>query len=234
MTTVTPAPATAPPVERFRAAPDSPEVAAAQSHLAGADLLVDVDLVVRRAGGEARMHARHALSGHTVHALATAGTPEVEVARLDVADWQAELARTCRVALPAGQPAPPASGLCLPWDLVVGTGAALDRPDLYAVLVARAVGSVTAGGRVLDAAATRVQLSRLHRSVVGRLRATGTVPGRRRVGWVSWLLFADGWRSLTPCTAEGPDGRRARVLLERREPDDLARDVARWATEVPR
>lgn len=223
------------PVERARAAADSPEVAAAQSHLSGADLLVDLDLVVRRTAGEARLRLRHALRGSTVHALATTGTPEVEVARFDVSDWQAELARACLVTVPAQAPRAPAPGLALPWDVLVGTGAALDlRPDLYAVLVARAAGSVTVDGRVVTPTAARAQVARLHRCVVGRLRCTGTVPGRRRVGWVSWLLFADGWRALAPYTAAAPDGPRAMVRLEPRAPGDLAHDVARWATEVPR
>ena len=235
MTTVTLAAPEPSPVERTRVAADSPEAAAAQSHLAGADLLVDVDLVVRRPAGEARLHARHALHGTTVHALATVGTREIEVLRCDVAAWQSELARACRVAVPADAPPPPEAGLVLPWELVIGTGAALDRrPDLYDVLVAR--GTVSRGGRCLGPAATREQVGRLHRSVVGRLRCVGTVPGRRGIGWLSWLLFGDGWRALTPYAGPGPGpgGPCTMVRLEPREPSDLAHQVARWAAEVPR
>ena len=39
------------------------------------------------------------------------------------------------------------------------------------------------------------------RDSAGRLRVT--VAGRRGVGWVSWVLFADGWRELTPYADHG-------------------------------
>jgi hypothetical protein len=195
-------------------------------------LLVDVDVVVRRDHGEERVRARHAWYGSSVHAVSASGA-EVESAVFDVAHWQEQLARTCRVAAPPSTSPPPGSGLEVPWDLVIGTGAALarHRPDLYEVLVARADGSVTADGRRLGQAAVHTQMLRLHRAVVGRLRCTGTVASARRVGWVSWLLYPDGWRALTPYAGDpvaGADGARPMVRLERRSPDDLAHDVARW------
>jgi hypothetical protein len=199
-------------------------------------LLVDVDVVVRRDHGEERLRARHAWCGNIVHAVSTSGAAEVETAAFDVADWQEELAGICRVpASPAICP-PPAPDLEIPWELVVGTGDALGRhrPDLYDVLVARAEGAVSAAGRPLDLAAVHAQVLRLHHAVVGRLRCTGSVPSSRRVGWVSWLRYADGWRALTPYAGDATGVARPMVRLEARSPGDLAHDVARWATAVAR
>jgi hypothetical protein len=59
--------------------------------------------------------------------------------------------------------------------------------------------------------------------------------GRRRLGWVSWLLYADGWRALTPYAGSGAGGiRRAMVRIEPRRPIDLGLDVARWVSTVAR
>jgi hypothetical protein len=199
-------------------------------------LLVDVDVVVGRGEREERRGARYAWCGRVVHALTWCGSAGVESATFEVAGWQHELARTCRVAPPTPPEVPPDPGLELPWDLVVGTSAALarHRTDLYDVLVARADGSVTAAGRPLGVAAVHTQVLRLHRAAVGRLRCTGTVPSSRRMGWVSWVRYADGWRALTPYAGAAVDGARPMVRLEPRRPDDLARDVARWATAVAR
>jgi hypothetical protein len=193
----------------------------------GVRLRVDVDVVVRGDRGEERRSTRHALCGTVVHAV---DARRLETRTFDVGEWQQELAATCRIAAPHSAPAPPALALEVPWDLVLGTGAALERhrPDLFAVLVARASGSVSAAGQPLGLAAVHAQVQRLHRAVVGRLRCTGTVPSSRRIGWVSWLLYADGWRALTPY-AGGVRGDRPMVRLEPRSADDLAYDVARWA-----
>jgi hypothetical protein len=186
------------------------------------DLLVTVDLAVRRGRATDRTRVQHALWGDVVETVAAVG--HVPVRHLDVHEWPGELGRLCRVAVPADAPRPPADGPDLPWDLVVGTGAALaqHRPDLYDELLARADDRV------------RMQVGRLHRATVGRLRSVAGLPHSRRVGWISWLLFADGWRALTPYLDRGPGGSCPMVRLERRWADDLARDVARWATGVRR
>jgi hypothetical protein len=191
-------------------------------------LLVQLDLVVRCERGEQRVSARHAWCGTEVH-TATSDPAGLRTASVDVVDWQRELAAVCRVDASSTSP-PPAPHLEIPWDLVVGTGAALrrHRPDLYDVLVARADGWVRIGGRPLGPAATHDQVQRVHHGVVGRLRCTGTAPASRRVGLVSWLLYADGWRALTPY-ADPTNGGRAMVRLEPRSPGDLAHDVACWA-----
>jgi hypothetical protein len=188
--------------------------------MSGPELVVDVDLAVRRG---TRLRARHVLCGSTVH-TATRDRDTVDVGMLDVRDWRRELCRLCSPPVPDDAPAPPRDGPDLPWQLVLGSGAALaeHRADLRDALLAR----------VDDA--LREQVNRLHGTTVGRLRAVGVAPSRRRVGWVSWLLFADGWRALTPYAAPGPAGRAPMVRLERRRPHDLARDVARWAAGARR
>ena len=188
-----------------------------------ADLVVDVDVAVRRERSVARRRARHTLRGRTVHTVATAGH-DVRVKAVDLRDWRSELGLVCRMGIPDDAPAPPSAEVELPWDLVVGTGAALaaHRRDLYAELLTRTDDGV------------REQVGRLHLATVGRLRAVGTLPARRRVGWVAWVLVADGWRALTPYVVAGPAGPRPMVRLDRREPEDLAHDVARWATGAGR
>jgi hypothetical protein len=202
---------------------------------AGSDLLVDLDVAVRRGPGETRLHARHALCGTSVQTFVTADAGPVEVGRCDVSDWQALLARTCRVVVPEATPGP-AHGLALPWDLLVATGTAIaqHRPVEYDVLVARAEGLVTVAGRTLTTVAVHEQLRWAHQSVVGRLRAVGTVARSRRIGWLSWVLFGDGWRSLTPYVEETAQGPRPMVRLEVRSPEDLVHGPARWALEATR
>ena len=78
--------------------------------------------------------------------------------------------------------------------------------------------------------ALRGQLVRLHTAGVGRLVATvaSRDDGGPRVGWVSWLLFADGWRSLTPVRRDG----RPTVRLAPATPLDLGAQVAALVTLV--
>jgi hypothetical protein len=195
-------------------------------------LLVDVDVVIRRDHGDERLHTRHALCGPMVHAVASTGSAWIDSSTFEAADWQREIARTCRTAAAPAACPPPMPALEVPWDLLLGTGAALarHRADLYDVLVARAAGDVTALGRPLALAVVHTQVFRLHRAVVGRLRCTGSVPSARRVGWVSWLLYADGWRALTPYAGARSDGRPCpMVRIEPRTPDDLGYEVAGWA-----
>lgn len=188
------------------------------------DLLVTVDLSVGREASATRLRTIHALHGATVHAVTTTGG-EVEITAFSACDWPTELARVCRVAAPdVPAEAPPPDGESVPWELLVGTGAALSahRADLYDAVGARAAPTV------------RARVRRLHEATLGRLRAVGIVPSRHRVGWVAWVLHADGWRALAPYVEHGPAGPRAMVRLEGRRPEDLARVVARWASGVRR
>jgi hypothetical protein len=166
-----------------------------------------------------------------VTSVSASGTGVAEVSHLSLADWPAELART--VTLPFGAADAPAPDLVLPWELLVGSGAARarHRVDVYDVLVERAVGACHADGSVLDLAGCHEQLRRLH-ATAGRMRATGA--GRRghgrRLGLVSWLLLGQGWHALVPVTEKG----RAMVRVEPRRPADLAVAAAAWLAAVRR
>ncbi len=181
------------------------------------DLVVVLDLAVRRGSATSRVRACHSLQGRRVDMLRLTGN-DVTWGSIDVRDWRAELGRVCRVPVHRDAPPPPEAGPGLPWDLVVGTGAARSRhrPDLAAAILSRADPPL------------RGQVDHLFVSAVGRLRAVGIQPSRRRIGVVSWLLFADGWRALTPHLGAGGTGPRAMLRLEPRAPEDLAREVARW------
>lgn len=203
----------------------------AASPLADGHLLVTVDVVTSGAGRTARVRVQHGIRGDRVTSVAASGTGVAEVSHLSLAEWPAELART--VTLPFGAADAPTPDLVLPWELLVGSGAARarHRPDVYDVLVARAVGACRADGRVLDLAGCHEQLRRLH-AAAGRMRATGA--GRRghrqRLGLASWVLLGRGWHALVPVTEEG----RAMVRVEPRRPADLATAAAAWLAAVRR
>jgi len=183
------------------------------------DLVVDVDLAVRREASMTRLRARHILRDGRVHANTSDGDG-VCSRTLDVRAWRSELARLCRVAGAGQTPSAPVPEMELPWELVIGTGRALraGRADVYAELLGR------------ERTPVADELAMLHSATVGRLRAVGILPSRGRIGWVSWLLFPDGWRALTPCVATDHRVCRPVVRLERRQPEDLGHDVARWAS----
>jgi hypothetical protein len=200
-------------------------------------LRVDLDVATRAGSAGSRLHVGYALRETRVAAVVALDTDPVEVLALDVDQWQDELESRLRVPLPAEVPPPPARLVELPWDLLVGTGAALAgrRREVYDELVARDAGAVRVDGAVLDLAGTHEQLRRLHQGVLARLQAVGSGSrgGRRRVGWTSWLLFGDGGRELTPYSGRAPGGgRRAMVRVEPRRSADLVARVARWAVEV--
>ena len=62
----------------------------------------------------------------------------------------------------------------------------------------------------------------------GRLRVT--VAGPRGVGWVSWVLYADGWRELTPYAERGVPMVHVRAVT----PGVLGHRVARLAAGARR
>jgi hypothetical protein len=203
---------------------------------AAPDLVLTLDLAVRRPPGRTtRLHARHGVAGDRVTAVSTAFTGEVEVARLTLEAWPDELAR--RITVPAPEPGPasvPAPGLLLPWDLLVGTGAARarGRGDLYDALVARGVASSRTDGGALDLAGCHEQLRRLH-GAAGRLRAAaaGVRPAHGpRIGWVSWVLLGDRWYALTPTVVD----HRPMVRVDPRRTGALGREAAVWLAAVRR
>ena len=184
------------------------------------EVLVDLD----RAVGSDRLHAWHRFTRGRVTAL-TATAAGLELDRFPAAGWQRELARLVTVPAPTTTPAePPPSELDLPLELLLGTGEALrlGREDVAAELVRRQ-------GAGLDP----VRLRRLHTACLGRVRAVVSgvgSSGARRVGWVSWILFVDGWRALTPYASGGT----AMVRVHRVEPPWLGVEVARLLTLVRR
>jgi hypothetical protein len=183
-------------------------------------VLVEIDVDV----DGTRRHARHLWDGGAVTALTT--TPGgTELLRYHHARWPARLAALVEHQAPPGAPAAPEappSGLDLPLELLLGSGEAIrrERHDLLAELMARHPTG-------LDPQ----QLRRLHTGCLGRMRAVVcgvSRTGARRAGWVSWALFADGWRALTPHTSGGV----ARVRVHRVDPDRLPVEVARLMTTV--
>ncbi len=195
------------------------------------DLLVTVDLVTRAERHLTHLRAQHGVRDDHVTAVSRVGGGAVTIAHLDLAGWPAELARTVTVAPLPTEPRPVAAGLLLPWDLLVATAAARERrrPEVYDVLVARAVGWCRAGDRVLGPAGCHEQLQLLH-DARGRMRATGAGRGvrGRRLGLASWVLVGGGWHALVPTRVRG----RAMVRVEPRRPTDLAAEAARWLAAV--
>lgn len=183
------------------------------------DALVDLDLAV----GSDRLHSWQRFAGGRVTALTTTGCG-LELDRFPAGAWQRRLARLVTVPAPTTSVEPPPGDLDLPLELLLGVGEALrlGRDDVVAELVRRQ-------GSGLDPAGLR----RLHTACLGRLRAVVSgvgSSGARRVGWVSWILCADGWRALTPY----PSGGTAMVRVHRVEPPWLGVEVARLLTRVRR
>jgi hypothetical protein len=188
------------------------------------EVTVEVDLTVPRpdaVAGRAALHCRYGLAGDRVASTAWAGGP-VEVATYGTEHWQTELARAADVPVPADGPAPPDDEIDVPLDVLLASGEAVrtSRTDVLDELVRRAGTD--------DPAALRGQLVTVHTSAVGRLRATVATreDDTGRVGWVTWLLFGDGWRSLTPVRRDG----RPTVHLESVTPLDLGAEVAALVT----
>ncbi len=199
------------------------------------DVRCDVDDSVRRDGtgrGWVQVHSGQALRDGWVAAVSSAGG-RVEVAWWRVEQWQSQLARAATVAVPEATAPAPTPGIEVPLDVLLGAGEALrtSRGDLLDELAGRAVGVARTPAGELDAGELRTQLERLHNGVHGRLLATVTGragPGRGCAGWLSWLLFADGWRELTPVRVDG----RPSVRVDRVEPQDLGGQVARLVSVV--
>ena len=178
-----------------------------------------VDVSVRRGArhpGWVQVHCSQALRGGLVAAVTTAGS-HAEAAVWPIDEWAARLARIADVPVPVAPP-PPDRDIEVPLDVLLGAGEALrtHRPDVLDELVWRAGPP--------DPATLRAQLVRLHTAVVGRLLAVVAAQdaGAARAGWVSWLLFGDGWRSLTPVSRDG----RPVVVLSPVRPLDLGMQVA--------
>ena len=215
-----------------------PEVAAAMAVLGAPEVLVDLDVSVRRAeapGGYARVHSWQRFRSGRVTSLSTAGGRLLELGWYDDDLWQVELARAVTVRPPVTRAGPPAEVVDLPHELLLGSGEALrlHREDVLAELVRRHTGSVHVHDdpAPLGAAGTDEQVRLLHAAALGRMRTVVSGVGRtgaHRAGWVSWLLFPDGWRALTPHVRAG----EPRVRVHPVEPLRLGVEVARLVTGV--
>ena len=191
------------------------------------EVTCDIDVSVLRQDtrrGWVQLHSGQALRGGIVAAVSSAGG-RVEVAWWGIDEWQAQLARAATVPVPdAIEPSPPLA-LEVPLDVLLASGEAIrtHRPEVLDELVRRAAG---------DPARVRDQVVSLHTAVVGRLLAVvaarDEAGSRGRVGWVSWVLFADGWRSLTPTRVDG----RPSVRVDPVEPSGLGSQVARLVSVV--
>ncbi len=211
-----------------------PDSRCALDALHAPEVVVGVDVSVHRddgAHGFAQLHSRQGLRSGRVTALSSAGGA-VELAWFDDDHWQSELARAASVSPPVGSPEAPLPRLDLPLDAILAGGEALrtGRGDVFEELVDRSVGLATTPDGVLCRSDLHTQLVRLHRGTVGRLRASvaASEGGRARAGWVSWLLVADGWRSLAPVVRAGERG----VRMEPVVPLDLGRQVAALVAAV--
>jgi hypothetical protein len=184
-----------------------------------------VDVSVRRGErrpGWVQVHSSQALRGDLVAAVTTAGA-RAEAALWPLTDWAGRLATIADVPVPPA-PAPPDRDLEVPLDVLLGAAEALrsHRPDVLDELVRR---TATADPQTL-----RERLVCLHTAVVGRLLAVVAAGDavQARAGWVSWLLFGDGWRSLTPAHRHG----RPVVVLAPVAPADLGPQVAAQVARV--
>ena len=211
-----------------------PDVRRALAALFTPEVVVDVDVSVRRddaARGFAALHSRQGLRSGRVTTLSAAGGA-VELAWFDDDHWQTELARSASVNPPVGSPEPPLPRLDLPFDAVLAGGEALrtGRSEVFDELVDRSVGVASTPDGALSRPELHTQLVRLHRNTAGRLRASVAAAhdGTARAGWVSWLLVADGWRSLTPVVRAG----ERFIRVEPAVPLDLGRQVAALVTAV--
>lgn len=185
--------------------------------LATPEVALDLDV----SAGSARATAWHRQASGAVATLATADGLVFELAWFPVDQWPTELARTAVVPedLPTGDSGVP-DRLDLPFHLLDAASEALrsHRSDLLSVLVAEHDVDLDLVP-VLTALATETR---------GRLRAlVADVSGAETtvVGVLSWVLLADGWRSLRPHGAE-------RVEIHRVEPADLATQLAPVLAEV--
>ncbi len=214
-----------------------PSVLAALTTFAQAPITVDLDLSRREPKappGFAQLRAWHRWSGDRVSWITTTGGC-FELAWCDLTWWHHQLTAVVSdetdvdVTEAADEHAgtPPAPDLTVSLPLLLASGECLrrGREDLLAELLRQHVDGARAP-LPLTPVDTQAQLRRVHGSVTGRLRATvaGYGPGGdRRLGVVSWLRYADGWRALTPLSRpEGPWVRLAPVPRQQ-----LAAEVAR-------
>ncbi len=204
--------------------------------LATPEVAVDLDVAVDGPGG-VQVKAWHRQAGEAVAALATCDGVVFELAWYPTSAWPAELGRVAVLPedLPVRESAVPA-GIDLPYELLDAAAEAVTsgRADLLPVLAARHDGEVLdAGRRPLGHAEVVTLLGALSAEARGRTRAlVADMSGETTdvVGVRSWVLLADGWRTLRPHVASGA----ARVTVQTVMPAELAGDLAPVLAQVGR
>ncbi|MFB9311417.1 hypothetical protein [Nocardioides plantarum] len=209
-------------------------LAGAVGLLATPTYAVEVDVVVEGV----QVKAWHRASGDAVATLATSDGIVFELAWFPTSAWPAELARVG--VLPedlARRESMVPAFVDLPYELADAAVEAAEggRSDLLAVLAAQHEGAVRdEDGRPVPAAEVPGLLQALGTEAQGRLRVLVADVSRRQttvVGVRSWVLLADGWRTLRP-HHEGAAAGTTRVELRAVEPGDLAADLAPVLSEV--
>lgn len=205
-------------------------------------LAVELELLVSLARGRVRVRSWHRNLDDWVVCLSTADGATFELSWLSAEDWWLELGRAAWVdtrtlaTATADEPLPDVVETS--WDLLLATGEAVQRRrfELLDQMVSDYTG-MTLAGPDLESLETaddsdvrrwheqleRASRGRLHAAVMGR-----SDRGRPGAGIVEWVLFHDGWRSLTPLRRDGWN----MVRIERQEPTDLPRALAVLAAEV--
>ena len=209
-------------------------LAGAVGLLATPRVALDLDLAVD-AGASLQVKAWHRQAGDAVATLATCDGIVFELAWFPTSAWPGELARVA--VLPedlAVRESLVPSYLDLPFELAdaaveAGTSG---RSDLVQVLTSRHEGGVRDGdGRAVPDAEVSGILAALGTESRGRLRAMVADLSRAStsvVGVRSWVLLADGWRSLHSHHRDGLPC----VEIRAAEPADLAADLAPVLAEV--
>lgn len=205
-------------------------------------LAVELEMLVALRRGKVRVRSWHRNLDDWVVCLSTGDGSAFELSWLSADDWWLELGRAAYVDTGALSPASTDESVPdvveTPWDLLLATGEAVQRRrfELLDQMVSDYSGMTLTGDSLgtletaddSDVRRWHEQLEstsrgRLHAAVMGRSER-----GRPGAGVVEWVLFHDGWRSLTAFERDGWN----MVRIERKSPVDLPRDLAVLAAEV--
>jgi len=205
-------------------------------------LAVELEMLVALRRGKVRVRSWHRNLDDWVVCLSTGDGHTFELSWLSADDWWLELGRAAHVDTATLSPSTYAEPLPdvieTPWDLLLATGEAVQRRrfELLDQMASDYSGlTLTGGAPATLEAADDADVRRWHEQLEGssRGRLHGAVMGRSErgrpgVGIVEWVLFHDGWRSLTPFRRDGWN----MVRIERRSPVDLPRELAVRAAGV--
>jgi hypothetical protein len=205
-------------------------------------LAVELEMLVALRRGKVRVRSWHRNLDDWVVCLSTGDGQTFELSWLSADDWWLELGRAAHVdtstlgAAPDAEPIPDV--VETPWDLLLATGEAVQRRrfELLDQMVSDYSGLTLAGDapgtlETADDSDVRRWHEQLESSSRGRLHAAvmgRSERGRPGAGIVEWVLFHDGWRSLTPFRRDGWN----MVRIERTSPVDLPRELAVRAAAV--